>query len=531
MLSACILSVPARADKCAVLESRSSLASLSGVRISSVEIISDRPSLPGPAERLSMLHIASQPSVIRRQILFAAGDTVDTLLVGETMRRLRSQRIYSDAVLLATRCDPDGDVAVVLKTRDSWTLRPSLRLRTGNQLSVGIEDRNFMGTGRAITVSREMTVRGVGASGALSDPFLFGTNVAANVRLSNLAGGHTFKLSLKQHDFSVFDGWRSEANFSRLSYGDTIVGERALHTISGMFLVGRPISRSNTGVLVAQMGALFDSAASVSPTLRASSGLGGEHVRSFVGLSAGLQLHTAVFDSASWIVPARSFLDVPLGWEGDGIIAAGYERDARTPALKFDGWAGREFLPSRGQILMLDGWASGYAGRDVDRNQIIRVAAAWYKEAVRGMWGVRFTAEQLSEIDPDRRGLSLMPTADYTAPVMRLYAARGGESVAGSIDRDVRLFHVGGASVVNFGAFVAGSYRWDVMDVPNNQIKAGVVGARFRILSANGAISSIRMDIGYPVIRSAILERKPFLVMTYGTLFDVGRQRDGRRVY
>ena len=530
-MSTCILAFPARADECAVLESRSSLATLSGARISSVEIISDRPLLPGPAERLSMLHIASQPSLIRRQVLFAAGDTIDTLLVGETMRRLRSQHIYSDAVLLATRCDPEGPVAVVLRTRDSWTLRPSLRLRTGNQLSVGIEDRNFMGTGRAITVSREMTVRGVGASGALTDPFLFGSNIAGTVRLSNLAGGHTFKVGLRQHDFSVFDGWRSEANFSRMSYGDTIVGERALHTVSGMFLVGRPIARSANGVLIAEMGGLFDSAASVSPTLRPNSSLTGEHVRSFVGLSAGLQRRTAQFDSASWIVPARSFLDVPLGWEGDGIIAGGYERDARTAALKFDGWAGRAFLPSRGQILNLDAWASGYAGHGVDRNQIIRAAAAWYKEALRGMWGVRLTAEQLSEVDPDRRGLSLMPVADYTAPVMRNYSARGGEALAGSVDRDVRLFHVGGASVVNFGGFIAGSYRWDVPDVPNNQLKAGVVGARFRILSANGAISSVRMDIGFPVIRSDILERKPFLVMTYGTLFDVSRQRDGRRVY
>lgn len=180
---------------------------------------------------------------------------------------------------------------------------------------------------------------------------------------------------------------------------------------------------------------------------------------------------------------------------------------------------------------MLDTWASSYVGHRIDRNQITRGSVSFYSEARRGMWGARVTAEQQLELDPDRRALSLMPLADYTTPLLRPFAARGGRAVAASLDRDVRILSVGGNSVLNAGGFVAGSYRWNVTDAPGEQLHAGVIGARLRMLSAHGTVSSVRLDIGYPVARSDMLSARPFLVLTYGTLFDASRQRDGRRVY
>jgi hypothetical protein len=129
------------------------------------------------------------------------------------------------------------------------------------------------------------------------------------------------------------------------------------------------------------------------------------------------------------------------------------------------------------------------------------------------------------------RFLSLMPTADYSAPAINGYAGRSGRSIAGSVERAVHLFQAGAASVVDAGAFIAGSYRWQVENVPNQQLRAAVIGGRFRLLSANGSVNSVRVDIGYPVILSEKFTRKPFLVVTYGSLFDVSRQRDGRRLY
>ncbi len=514
-----------------MVESRSSLATLSGVQITSVEIASEGPALPRLAHLLNALHPVSQEGVIRRQLLFAAGDTVDTLLVGETMRRLRAQRLFSDAVILARHCDATGGVGILVRTRDTWTLRPTARLRTSNQLSVGIEDRNFLGSGRTVSVTREMSLRGNGAAAAFMDPFFLGTSTVASARISNLARAHAFRVGLRQHEYSVFDRWAVEGSLARLSYGDTVVAEKALHTINALTLVGRRIAFTENSVTKALIGAEFDSAASISATRHRSVAAGSLHVRSFIGLDLGLQRRTAQYDSASWIVPGRGFLDIPLGWEGEGVVSGGRARDVGVATFKYDLWTGRVWMPARGRILMLDGWASAYLGRNVDRNQITRASLMYRAEAARGMWGLRITGEQLSELDPDRRGLSLMPLADYTAPLLGPLATRGGRSLAGSVDRDVRVMRVGAASVLNVGGFIASSFRWDVSDPAVNQLSAGVIGARLRILSANGTVRSIRVDLGFPVFRSEVLPSKPYVVISYGSLFDASRQRDGRRAY
>jgi hypothetical protein len=261
---------------------------------------------------------------------------------------------------------------------------------------------------------------------------------------------------------------------------------------------------------------------------------GSPHVRSFLGANVGVIHRTARFDTASWVVPGRGFIDVPLGWEAEAVAGGGWQREAHVPALKVDGWLGRVWLPSRGSILMVDAWASGYLGRNIDANHVARLSTSWYGEAARGMWGARFTAERLLELDPDLRQLSLMPSADYTAPAVRPYAARGGRSVAGSFERAVHLFTVGAASVVDAGAFAAASYRWNIDESPrlaSGQLRAGVLGTRLRLLSANGVVRSVRVDVGYPVMLSPELPRRAFAVLTFGTLFDVTRQRDGRRLY
>jgi hypothetical protein len=521
----------ARADECAILESRASLAALSGARIASLEIVSEGPTLPGLSHLAAGLHPVSRTATIRRQLLFAPGDTVDTLLVGETMRRLRRQRILSDAVLLAQRCEPSGAAGLVLKTRDSWTLRPTARLRSASSLSIGVEEKNLFGSGRTVAVTSEMSKWGNGAGVTLVDPWLFGRDVEGSFRIAKLGGAHTLRLGLRNHEYSVFDRWRAEGSVSRLSFADTGAAERSLHSLRAAMLVGRRVGSSLTAVTMLLTGVEFDSAAAISPSRRIAIGTSpnAQHVRSFLGADLGLLHRTARYDTASWVVPGRGFLDVPLGWEADGVLGAGYERDARTPALKLDAWLGRVWMPTRGRIVMVDGWASGYTGRGVDANQIVRLSTAWYEEGWRGIWAARLTAERLHEVDPDLRALSLMPLADYTAPAVRPYAVRGGTSIAGSVDRSVHLFRAGAASVVDAGAFVAGSYRWQVAGVPDGQLRAGVAGARVRLLSANGAVNSVRVDVGYPVMLSDVLARKPFAVLTIGTLFDVSRQRDSRR--
>jgi hypothetical protein len=530
MSSACLAVASARAEECALVESRNSLAPLSGARIGAVDIIADGAHLPGPAGALDRMHVVSRDRTIRRQLLFAPGDTVDTLRVAETMRRLRRQRLFTDVVIAARQCNANGAVTLVVRSRDAWTMRPTAKLKTPSLLSFGFEDKNILGTGRTVSVTHEMSMRGRGAAVSVSDPWLLGSDVSGNLRIASLGGSHSFRAGVRNHEYSIFDGWRAEANVARLSFGDTIATERALHTVNAMTLVGRRVGRSVTSATTVMIGAELDSAASI-PSLSRMRAPNESRARSFIGADLGVMRRTAQFDTATWVVPNRGFLDVPLGWESDVVIGAGRERVVGSPALKLDSWLGRVWIPRRGRILMADGWISGYAGRSVDANHIARASVAWYAEAPGGMWGLRATAEQLVDIDPDLRGLSLMQLADYSSPAMPGYAARGGRAIAASAERSAHLAYVGCNSVIDAGGFVAGSYRWRVDDVPSGQLRAGVVGARVRVLSANGGVSSIRIDAGYPVVRSDILPHRAFALMTIGTLFDVSRQRDGRRIY
>jgi hypothetical protein len=530
MMSACLAPASAAAGECALVESRSSLAPLSGVRIAAVDVVAEGPSLPGPARALNGLHIVSRDATIRRQLLFAAGDTVDTLRVAETMRRLRRQRLFSDVVVAARRCSVNGEVTLVVRSRDTWTMRPTARLKTPSLLSVGFEDKNILGTGRTVAVTHEMSMRGRGGAFSVTDPWVLGRDVAGNLRIASLGGAHAFRAGLRNHEYSVFDGWRAEANVARLSFGDTIATERALHTVDAMLLVGKRVGSSTTSATTLLVGAEFDSAASV-PSAARTLRSGELRARSFVGLDVGVIRRTAQFDTASWVVPGRGFLDVPLGWETDVSLGAGRERTIGAAAFKLDSWLGRVWIPRRGRILMADGWISGFMGRGVSANHIARASVAWYAEAPRGMWGLRATGEQMIDLDPDLRGLSLMPFADYTAPTLPGYVARGGRSFAGSVERNVRVHRVGANSMLDVGAFVAGSYRWRVEDVPGNALRSGVLGTRFRVLSANGTVNSVRFDVGYPVVRSDVLPKRAFALLTIGTLFDVSRQRDGRRIY
>jgi hypothetical protein len=529
-MSACLALTAAKAEDCALVESRFTLAQLSGARIAAIDVVAGGAELPGPARMLQRLHVVSRDRTIRRQLLFAPGDTVDTLRIAETLRRFRRQRLFSDVVVGARRCSASGAVTLVVKTRDAFTMRPTAKLRTPSLLSLGFEDKNILGTGRTVSITHEMSMRGRGGAVSVSDPWLLGSDIAGNLRIASLGGAHAFRAGLRNHEYSVFDRWRVEANVARLSFGDTIVTERALHTVNAMAFVGRRIDHALTSTTTLLAGAEFDSAASVPSAARMLSP-GIARARSFVGVDIGLLRRTAQFDTVSWVVPDRGFLDVPLGWEGDVVLGAGRERVVGTAALKMDSWLGRVWIPRRGRILMADAWMSGYLGRGVDANHIARASVAWYSEAARGMWGLRVTAEQLVAIDPDLRGLSLMQLSDYTAPSLPGYAARGGRSIAASAERNVHLFHLGATSILDAGAFVAGSYRSQVDEVPDNALRAGVVGTRFRVLSANGAVNSVRIDVGYPVVRSEMLPDRVYARLTVGTLFDVSRQRDGRRIY
>lgn len=102
------------------------------------------------------LHINTKESVIRKDLLFKEKQKFSPRLVSESERRLRSRK-YLNRVKIETTDNCDGTVDVHVKAREVWTFKPTVsfsRAGSNNNTSIGIEDTNFMGLGKSLSLSR-----------------------------------------------------------------------------------------------------------------------------------------------------------------------------------------------------------------------------------------------------------------------------------------------------------------------------------------------------------------------------------------
>lgn len=93
------------------------------------------------------LHVRTRVSVVRRELLFRAGEPYDSGLVAESARNLRQLGVFRDVSIDTVRSD-SGLVARVT-THDGWTTALDLSLQsTGDQLTWSTEfyESNLLGT-------------------------------------------------------------------------------------------------------------------------------------------------------------------------------------------------------------------------------------------------------------------------------------------------------------------------------------------------------------------------------------------------
>ncbi|MBI2072341.1 MAG: hypothetical protein HYT81_04770 [Gemmatimonadetes bacterium] len=97
------------------------------------------------------IRFKTRPQIVRRELLFRAGQPYDSARVAETARNLRRLGLFRDVTIDTTRLD--GRLAAVVETRDGWTTELQLNGRsTGGEFtwSVGLEERNFLGVAAAV---------------------------------------------------------------------------------------------------------------------------------------------------------------------------------------------------------------------------------------------------------------------------------------------------------------------------------------------------------------------------------------------
>lgn len=95
------------------------------------------------------LHSVTRPHVVESQLLFSEGDEFSQRILDESERILRQNSYLRDAQIEPLKYE-DGTVDLRVRTKDVWTLAPSLSAgRSGgeNSFGIGLKEQNLFGTG------------------------------------------------------------------------------------------------------------------------------------------------------------------------------------------------------------------------------------------------------------------------------------------------------------------------------------------------------------------------------------------------
>lgn len=131
---------------------------------------------------VNALHTTTQFDVIEDELLFAAGDDLDTTVLQETERNLRRIGVFA-TVSITTRDVGADSVDVIVFTQDRLSLRPAALLGTGGgitNIGAKLEEINLFGNGtQAMIYGLYRTENAIGWEGMaqLTQRRLFGSDV------------------------------------------------------------------------------------------------------------------------------------------------------------------------------------------------------------------------------------------------------------------------------------------------------------------------------------------------------------------
>lgn len=531
------------AQQCDTVTSRTTLGEFSGRQIRSLRIVTRAPEpFPGPASALARLHVRTRASTIRHHLLIASGEALDTLRVAESLRRLRRVRYLTDVQIEAADCG-DGPIDLTVRTQDGWSKKPSVQMRSASS-AFEFTERNVLGTGREASIAIRSDLGRVGVGATLRDPWFLGTRMALDLGTNSYRDGSERFASIGRFERSALEPWQFDAQFAR-SVRDP---SRTTSDAAARARTGALVRRTRASVLGARrtrvsenavtslsLGAEYDAAELVASFDAALVGPATVR-RAFAGIDLGMARRAIAYDTVTWILTGGAIVDVPMAFEGDVLLGFGQDRVSGSPAAHVDLWTGRIWRPSKSSLLVGDVWASGFRLPSAWSAGTLRSALTYYRGAPRGVWTARVTYEQLLNPDPDLR------TSVFDDPTSRALpkSTRLAEAAASlSIERSLRLRRLTRSWALDGAAFAAISARWDPPNDPAlprldeglevEQVHATAFGIGLRMAPRKGGRATARVDVGFPVLSSAGVRRRPFIAFSVSPSFDQGRRREGRR--
>ena len=140
---------------------------------------------------MNAIHMVTKEQVIRNELLFEAGQPLDSTLIAETERNLRKKNIFREVTFDTTRVD--DRLAVEVDTHDGWSLKPKFSLGAASDGTItgqiGINEINLFGTGNQAYVAYEKQVDRQGLNASANFSRVFATNLDLRGNYAGLSDG------------------------------------------------------------------------------------------------------------------------------------------------------------------------------------------------------------------------------------------------------------------------------------------------------------------------------------------------------
>jgi hypothetical protein len=163
------------------------------------------------------LHVTTKEKVIRRELLFAAGDTLDAEKILESRRNIRLTQLIEEVEVDAVPVGADS-VDLTIVSSDLWTTKASPMFETGggnHKIGFLFAEKNFLGSGQLVEFTGHIGTDQDGFSLLYGDRRVGGTRIAASVGYSDFTYDRHYLVQLEKPRYSLSVHSRYYAGYSR----------------------------------------------------------------------------------------------------------------------------------------------------------------------------------------------------------------------------------------------------------------------------------------------------------------------------
>ncbi|QSQ25635.1 BamA/TamA family outer membrane protein [Pyxidicoccus parkwayensis] len=188
---------------------------LEAVLVAQEYVVAESDPYPG---FLNSLHVRSREEVVRREVLLTPGQPYSAALAEETSRNLRDLDIFAVVRAVAVRGETPGSVALLVVTKDVWSLRLNNDFSAVGSLlqylRLSATEDNFLGRGKKVALDFSLTLDTYSVGQSYIDKQLLGSrwtlNESAAVilgRESGRAEGTRGNIALSRPLYSLATQW------------------------------------------------------------------------------------------------------------------------------------------------------------------------------------------------------------------------------------------------------------------------------------------------------------------------------------